>query len=150
MKADNAEPTEAQAANVIPITIAPKPRPGRQPARFAILEFTNRTGSQSWRVSGYKRDGTRIRENFAELPRAQARQLELEGEYLKQERDTALRATKLTADQLQLAEVAIIKLSDDWPRLLDAVGYWLEHGRHNTVPESARLDEAVPVDLYLF
>ena len=69
--------------------------------------------------------------------------MELESDYLAMETDTAIRATKLTQEQLQLSEMAVIKLGEDWPRLLDAADYWLKHGRHHAFPESPRLDEAV-------
>src|SRR2546430_852428 len=65
--------------------------------RFKIVPFLNRTGSQSWRVSGVKRDGTRVRENFSDPKGAHCRLIELEGEYLgRASEDTALRATRLT------------------------------------------------------
>jgi len=53
--------------------------------RFKVVPFTNpRTGSISWRVTGRKRDGTRIRENFKDEHSAKCRRVELEAEYLKQ------------------------------------------------------------------
>src|SRR5260221_405054 len=111
--------------------------------RFRVLPYTNsRTGSQSWHVTGTKRDGTRIRENFAKVEDAQCRQIELEGEFLARQTDTTLRATRLTDTQIHLAELAFSKLSDDvdLPR---AVDNWLEHGKQHNVAESPRLDEAV-------
>ena len=48
--------------------------------RFTVKPFTNPAGT-AWRVSGYKRDRTRIRENFKTEEAAQVRQLELESEY---------------------------------------------------------------------
>src|ERR1022692_1848317 len=81
--------------------------------RFRILPFENsRTRSRSWRVTGSKRDGTRIRENFSDQGAAQARRVELETEWLGQQTDTALRATKPTETQLRLAEVAFVKLEN--------------------------------------
>ena len=136
MKSANPESATTQAANVVPITIAPKPKPVHEHQRFAVLEFPNRSGTRSWRSSGYKRDGARIRENFAEAERARCRQIELETEYLAEETETAIRATKLTQEQLQMADVAIIKLGEDWPSLVSAADYWLSHGKHSAVPES--------------
>src|SRR5205823_5415634 len=44
---------------------------------------------------------------------------------------------------LRLAEVAFLKLGDDWKRLLDAVDHWNHHGKQMAVPESPRIDSAV-------
>ncbi len=50
--------------------------------RFKILKFVNlRSGTISWRVSGIKRNGERIRENFADAQEAQYRYTEVEGDY---------------------------------------------------------------------
>src|SRR5262249_28432944 len=54
-----------------------------------------------------------------------------------------MRATKLTHEEIQLAEVAFIKLGDDRMRLLDAVESWLKDGKQKHVAESPRIDEAV-------
>ena len=65
--------------------------------RFKIVPFANqRTGSESWRVTGIKREGTRIRENYADAKAAHCRKVELETEYwTRAPQDTSLRATKL-------------------------------------------------------
>ncbi|MGD0746099.1 MAG: hypothetical protein ABSA45_13180, partial [Verrucomicrobiota bacterium] len=111
--------------------------------RFRVLPFVNeRTGSESWRVTGTKRDGTRIRENYANPNDAQYRQVELEAEFLARQTDTALRATRLTDVQIRLAELAFSKLSDD-ADLPRAVDHWLKHGKQHHVAESPRIDEAV-------
>ena len=71
-------------------------------------------------MSGIKRDdGTplearRIRENFPDEDAARCRQIELETEYLQGHAKTEIQATKLTPDQLRLAESACIQLGDDW------------------------------------
>jgi integrase len=108
---------------------------------FKIRPFVNHAGSESWRVDGRKRDGTRVRENFADLKRAEARKLELTTEWLARETDTALRATKLTDVQVKLAEVAFVRLDRD-EELMLAVEHWLKHGRAVAVAESPRLDAA--------
>lgn len=139
------QPQAGQGAeNIIPLLQRqPKALPKISTHRFKIQEFQNRSGTQSWRVSGIKRDGLRIRENFAEVEPAQCRQIELETEYLRGHAETNIRATKLSAEQVQLAEVAFIKLGDDWQRLLDAVDHWNQHGKHMAVAESPRIDDAV-------
>ena len=72
------------------------PRP-----RFKIIKFVNpRTSTTSWRVSGIKRNGERIRENFADSKEAQLRYTELEGEFHAANGTAALRATRLTDDQV--------------------------------------------------
>lgn len=128
-------------ANVIPLGIE-KPKKVAVNSRFRILEFVNPSGSTAWRVTGSKRDGKQVRENFKDLPSAQCRQVELETEYLRGHTETAIRATKLTPEQLQLAEVAFIKLGDDWMRILDAVDHWKKHG-NQSLGESPRIDDAV-------
>lgn len=115
--------------------------------RFSLQTFPNRGGTLAWRVSGYMRDGTRIRENFADEQAARCRRIELESEFHAGQTETAMRATKLTHEQVQLAEVAIIKLGDDWLRLLDAVDHWKRSGKTKSNAESPRLDDAV--DQYL-
>lgn len=112
-------------------------------SRFRILPFTNRAGSQSWRVTGIKRDGTRIRENYADQQSAQCRQIDLEAEFhARQSTDTGLRATKLTDTQVKIAEVAFVRLDSD-EEMLSAVEYWLRHGRQQSVQQTVKLDEAI-------
>jgi integrase len=116
----------------------------RVPERFRLTQFSNpRTGSMSWRVSGTKRDGTRVRENFPGAEEARNRQVELEGEFLARQPDEPLlRATRLTDVQIRLAETAFMRLDKD-EDLLNAVDHWLNHGKHVAVAESPRLDDAV-------
>ncbi len=134
--------------NILPLPSVRKVKAAPQVQRFKIKEFTNpRTDSKSWRVDGIQRDGTRIRENFSELQAAQCRQLELETEFLQGHQETTIRATKLTQEQIQLAEVAFIKLGDDWQRILDAVDHWRRTGQRMVSAEAPRIDDAV--DQYL-
>ncbi|MFZ0828683.1 MAG: tyrosine-type recombinase/integrase [Verrucomicrobiia bacterium] len=112
--------------------------------RFKIRPFTNpRTGSVSWRVTGTKRDGSRVRENFTREHDAKCKHIELEAEFLTRQTETSLRATNLTDTQLKLAEMSFKRLSDDadLPRAVDS---WLKQGRHSAGPtESPRLDDAI-------
>ena len=63
--------------------------------RFKVLKFVNpRTGTTSWRVSGIRRNGERIRENYADPQEAQLRYTELEGEYHAANGTAALRAIR--------------------------------------------------------
>jgi integrase len=113
-------------------------------ARFRILEYTNPIGgSQSWRVTGTKRDGSRIRENYSSADSARIRQVALESEFLARETQPTLQATRLTDIQTRLAEKAFDRLEEDMD-LLRAVDHWLRVGRQAaTAVESPRLDDAV-------
>jgi integrase len=115
-----------------------------QKQRFKIQSFTNpRTGSISWRVTGTKRDGTRVRENFGREHDAKCRHIDLESEFLTRQTETNLRATSLTDVQIKLAEMSFKRLADDGD-LPRAVDYWLRQGKKNSVAvESPRLDDAV-------
>ncbi|HWN97390.1 MAG TPA: tyrosine-type recombinase/integrase, partial [Methylomirabilota bacterium] len=143
--------TNAQIEAPNPENVITLPRPRLRQAvaqskrqKFKICPFVNeRTGSRSWRVAGSKRDGTRVRENFADEAAARCRQIELETEFLRGAAETNIRATKLTAEQIQLAEVAVIKLGEDWSRLLDAVDFWKTHANKNAPKDSPRIDDAV-------
>lgn len=114
-------------------------------ARFKILPFTNpRTGTPSWRVTGTRRNGERIRENFAAADEAQYRHTELEAEFHAANGVAALRATRLTDEQVGIAEAAFKRLEKD-EDLLTAVDHWLRTGKPTTIKESPRLDEALKV-----
>ena len=114
-------------------------------ARFKILPYTNpRTGTPSWRVTGTRRNGDRIRENFARAEEAQYRFTELEGEFHAANGVAALRATRLTDNQVGVAEAAFKRLERD-EDLITAVDHWLRTGKPASVKESPRLDEALKV-----
>jgi len=133
----------AQAAeNVIPFVVE-KAKPLSRRHRFKITEFRNPSGAIAFRVSGCDRAGKQIRENFKDEAGARCRQLELEAEYLQQPSETAIRATKLSDDQLRLAELAINRLGDGWPRIVDAVDLWTRSGGQNLPTESPLIDDAV-------
>ena len=133
------------SAKILPL---PTQRPSRPVAsirqRFKVTEFTNpRTGSKSWRVSGTKRDGARIRENYFNAQDARHRQVGLEAEFLaRSSEETTLRATRLSEAQVRIAEAVFPRLEAD-DELFAAVEYWQKHGRAHSVAESPRLDDAV-------
>ena len=144
MKATTIRHTAETAENIIPLAIPARAAksPRHVLARFKIREYQNpRTGTQSWRVEGIKRDGTRIRENFQEQDGARVRQGELETEYLTGQTETTVKATKLTEEQIRFAENAFARLNADADMPL-AVQYWLSHGKKLSVVESPRLDDA--------
>ena len=134
----------ATADNVIPLAqpVPEKKQSASYREPFKLQTFTNRGGSESWRVTGMKRDGTRVRENYQDLKFAECRKVELTTEWLARHTDTAIRATKLTDTQLRVAEAAYLRLDADHELML-AVEHWLKHGRQNAVADSPRLDEAV-------
>lgn len=129
----------------LPVSLSVKPKsittaPKFQ--RFKVLPFENkRTGGQSWRVTGTKRDGSRVRENFADQASAECRQNELEIEWLARQTETGIRATRLTDVQCRLAETAFARLDRD-EEILSAIDHWLKHGKALAVAESPRLDDA--------
>jgi site-specific recombinase XerD len=134
------------APAVVPPNIVALPTRRTSPKssqRFSVFEFQNRTGSRSWRVSGIKRDGSRVRLNFSDHESARARQIELETEYLRLASDTRHVATKLSDDKLRLAEMAFLKLGDGWERLLDAIDHWQRSGAANQSAESPLVDDAI-------
>jgi len=130
------------AENVIPLTIERR-KPQQRRQRFRIIEFRNPSGVTAFRVSGCDRAGKQIRENFKDEAAARCRQIALETDYLKTECETAIRATKLSDDQLRLAELAINRLGEDWGRIVDAVDLWTRSGGKNLPAESPRIDDAV-------
>src|ERR1043166_9399030 len=115
---------------------APKPR-------FKILPYTNpKTGTASWRVTGTRRNGERIRENFADAAEAQFRHTELEAEFHATNGVAALRATRLTDHQVGIAEAAFKRLERD-EDLLTALDHWFRTGKPTAIKESPRLDQAL-------
>jgi len=89
-----------------------------------------------------RRNGERIRENFAAADEAQYRHTELEAEFHAANGVAALRATRLTDEQVGIAEAAFKRLEKD-EDLLIAVDHWLRTGKPTTIKESPRLDEAL-------
>src|SRR5262245_5547723 len=81
--------------------------------RFRIISFGNRSGSIAWRVTGWIRDGRRIRENYPTQEAAVTRRVELENEFIRGEQPEAARVTTLGASQLRYAELAFVHLGTD-------------------------------------
>src|SRR3974390_1971223 len=109
--------------------------------RFKILKFINpRTGTTSWRVSGIRRNGERVRENFADPQEAQFRYTEVEGEYQVTNGAEALRATRWTNEQVAIAEAGFKRLDRD-EDLLTAIDHWLRTGKPAVGKKPPRMDE---------
>jgi integrase len=146
----NPLPASANEDNkIIPLE---RPRLGRIPQtgpaatrrqRFRILEFKNAGGSIAYRVQGMKRDGTYVRQNYADLEMAKNKQVELEAEFLQRQPDApAIRATTLTDTQIRLAE-AIFRLVDADQDALTAIQFWKQHRHQHAAVEAPRLDDAI-------
>jgi integrase len=105
---------------------------------FKLSHFTNPSGQTVWRVSGTKKDGSRVRQNFKTELEATARKQELETEGLNHQ-PIPFRQTKLTPEQIQDAERAIPELKAG--TLLGAVRFFNENFQDPLKP--ARLTDAV-------
>jgi hypothetical protein len=109
---------------------------------FSIAEYLNDSGSLSYRVTGTKVDGERVRRNFSgnhALALARAEKSALETEALNN--GEKLRSTWLSAEQLQIAEAAFGKVKEP-AELLRAAEYWNEHGRALAVTDAKTVAEA--------
>lgn len=97
-------------------------------AAFSISEFVNPSGVIVWRVSGTKKGGTRVRKNYTTLEFAMARKQELESETLNMPTEHHLHRSRLTADQLLDAELALPALAGK-VSLCQAVQFYVENFR---------------------
>jgi integrase len=88
------------------------PRPKRL-THFKIKVFQNTSGSKSYRVSGTKIDGTRIRQNFSEKADALQALGDLEAEVAGYVNAPVMKRTRLSAEQLADAEAAILGASGE-------------------------------------
>src|SRR5437867_13198039 len=77
---------------------------------FYVIEFTNASGSLSYRVSGMK-DGKQVRQNFKTEAEAVARKQALEAEVDGIESSIRPHRTRLTDEQLRQAEHAYANIA---------------------------------------
>ncbi|HRI12839.1 MAG TPA: hypothetical protein PLX89_07525 [Verrucomicrobiota bacterium] len=115
-------------------------------SRFRIVPFTNTSGTEAWRVTGWTRDGQRIRENYPTQETAVVRRAELENEFLRGHAPESARVTTLDATRLRYAELAFVHLGDDAEpgEIVRAARHWVDTGRAVAGPEDApRLDDAI-------
>jgi integrase len=79
--------------------------------RFHISHFTNPSGETVFRVAGYKPDGARVRENWKTEEEAIGRkaELDIEAANIKTATATRLKATRLSDDEIRLAEAIFTK-----------------------------------------
>jgi integrase len=80
--------------------------------QFQIAEFKNPNKSTSWRVTGTKPNGERVRENFKTEAEALGRKQELEIEASNFEPDHRIATTRLTPGQIAAAESAFGRLEE--------------------------------------
>ena len=92
---------------------------------FRLREHRNRTGTTSWRVTGTKSNGIRVRSNYPDKAQAVQAMADLEAEYAGQIEAPKAKRTRLTCEQLADAEAAalaepyrkISKIVSDYLRL---------------------------------
>ena len=117
------------------------PARGRTKMRFFVIEYTNRGGSLSYRVTGMTRDGKQLRENFSSRAAADCRVAGLNLEFLGSQTTELPRLTKLTPEQLRFSEIACAKLAAPGD-LLRAVDFWIAHSKERAASEAPDLDDA--------
>ena len=79
---------------------------------YKIQEFRNTSGTKSWRVTGTKADGTRVRCNYSDKAEAVQAMADLEAEHAGHTEAPKAKRTRLTAEQLADAEAAVIAAPD--------------------------------------
>lgn len=107
--------------------------------RFNIVEFSNPSGAQAWRVSGIAENGERIRSNFRTKAEAEGERDRLESEFRNGSIATRLVSTRLRDDQVAEAERAIAMMPDG-KSLCQAVAFYLANYREAVIKKS--LDDA--------
>ncbi len=75
--------------------------------RFKISKYSNKSKSVSWRVTGTKLDGSRVRMNFADEFEAKQSLADLEGEIAGHVEAPRIQRTRLAPEQLADAEAAL-------------------------------------------
>lgn len=75
---------------------------------FKITPYKNTAGTESWRVTGTKTDGTRVRQNFAEKAEAIQTLADLEAEVAGYVEVSKTQRTRLSGEELASAEAAIL------------------------------------------
>ncbi len=75
---------------------------------FKLQPYKNTAGSQSWRVTGTKLDGTRVRRNFSEKAEAVQNLADLETEIEGQVELPRVKRTRLSTEELTDAESAVL------------------------------------------
>lgn len=93
--------------------------------RFKKTEFTNASGTRSWRVSGTTLAGARVRENFAAEGEAETRLQELLVQALNDEARHKAKLTRLSEQELRDAELAL-EILPEGRTLAQAVRFFVD------------------------
>jgi integrase len=125
------------ANNVCNMKTKGKSKRGKREA-FRLSHFTNPSGQIVWRISGTKKDSSRVRENFKTELEAVGRKQELETADLNHQA-IPFRQTKLTPEQIADAERAFPELKAG--TLLGAVRFFNENFQDPLKP--VKLTDAV-------
>jgi integrase len=83
------------------------PRP-KKIQHFKLQPFRNAAGSESWRVTGTKIDGTRVRKNFSEKSDAIQEQADQEAAFAGAAIATKVQRTRLSVEEISDSEAAIL------------------------------------------
>lgn len=75
---------------------------------FKITPFKNAAGTKSWRVTGTKPNGERVRKNFAEKSEAIQSMADLEAEITGRVEESKTKRTRLSTEELAAAEAAVL------------------------------------------
>ncbi len=110
---------------------------------FKIIEFKNRAGSTSWRVTGML-DGKQIRRNFSNRAEADGELQALVTAWLNLP-VTPLRATRLTDAQIQQAEVAFSEIDGFALSLVESVKW----AKQNYSDPQKRISVAEAFEIFL-
>lgn len=108
--------------------------------RFRISEFTNASGTVSWRISGSHSDGTRVRQNFADKVDALRKLGDLEMEVHGNPEPRKSVRTLLSPEEVSEAEVAVQQLEGEG--LTNVVAHYLQL-RARTRSKGVELDAAI-------
>ena len=103
---------------------------------FKVIEFRNPSGETVYRVSGTKRDGTRVRRNYSTEAEATDHKQRLENEWHNLISQIALKHTKLSTDQVAEAERAFDDLGGK--PLAEAVRFYLDNYREPQIRRSLK------------
>jgi integrase len=90
---------------------------------FKLREYLNTSGTKSWRVTGTKPDGTRVRQNFSDKSSAVQTQADFEAEVLGVKDAPRAQRTRLSTEELADAEAALVRAGDR--RLTEIVSHYL-------------------------
>ena len=107
---------------------------------FKVQPFQNATGTKSWRVTGSKADGTRVRKNFSERSDAIQELADLEAEFDGAEVTPKVKRTRLTTTEISDAEAAQHQAGNR--KLANIVSHYLAL-ESRTKEKGISLDQAV-------